>query len=166
VPELHIVILAAGKGTRMKSAHPKVLHRVAGRPMIEHVLAAASALGPRSTTIVIGHEAEAVKLALRHYAYISLVVQEPQLGTAHALLTAEPQLRGASGTLLLLYGDVPLLSAATLRRLRELHESRGAAATVITAHVDNPFGYGRIIRSEGRIVRSVEERDADRKSVV
>jgi bifunctional UDP-N-acetylglucosamine pyrophosphorylase / glucosamine-1-phosphate N-acetyltransferase len=160
VPELHIVILAAGKGTRMKSAHAKVLHRVAGRPMIEHVLAASSALGPRSTTIVIGHEAEAVTLALRHYAYLSLVVQEPQLGTAHALLTAEPQLRGASGTLLLLYGDVPLLSAATLRRLRELHESRGAAATVITAHVDNPFGYGRIIRSEGRIVRSVEERDA------
>jgi bifunctional UDP-N-acetylglucosamine pyrophosphorylase/glucosamine-1-phosphate N-acetyltransferase len=160
VPELHIVILAAGKGTRMKSAHPKVLHHVAGRPMIEHVLAAASALGPRSTTIVIGHEAEAVTVALRQYACISLVVQEPQLGTAHALLTAEPQLRGASGTLLLLYGDVPLLSAATLRRLRELHESSGAATTVITAHVDNPFGYGRIIRSGGRIVRSVEQRDA------
>jgi bifunctional UDP-N-acetylglucosamine pyrophosphorylase/glucosamine-1-phosphate N-acetyltransferase len=160
VPDLHIVILAAGKGTRMKSARPKVLHHIAGRPMIEHVLAAATALRPRSTAIVIGHEADAVRHALRNYAAVSMVVQEPQLGTAHALLTAEPVLRGAAGTLLLLYGDVPMLSAATLRQLRERHETAGAAATVITAHVDNPFGYGRIIRSNGQIVRSVEEKDA------
>jgi bifunctional UDP-N-acetylglucosamine pyrophosphorylase/glucosamine-1-phosphate N-acetyltransferase len=160
VPDLHVVVLAAGKGTRMKSARPKVLHHIAGRPMIEHVLAAASTLGPRSTAIVIGHEAEAVRLAIGSRPGMSLVVQEPQLGTAHALLTAEPVLRGATGTLLLLYGDVPLLSAATLGQLRELHESSRSAATVITAHVDNPFGYGRIIRTNGQIVRSVEEKDA------
>ena len=144
----------------MKSARPKVLHHIAGRPMIEHVLAAASTLSPRSTAIVIGHEAEAVRLAIGSRAGMSLVVQEPQLGTAHALLTAEPVLRGATGTLLLLYGDVPLLSAATLGQLRERHESSRSAATVITAHVDNPFGYGRIIRTNGQIVRSVEEKDA------
>ena len=128
--------------------------------MIEHVLAAAGALRPRSTAIVIGHEADAVRRALRDDGKVSLVVQEPQLGTAHALLTAEPVVGGATGTLLLLYGDVPLLSSATLQQLRERHESSGAAATVITAHVDNPFGYGRIIRSNGHIVRSVEEKDA------
>ena len=115
--DLHVVILAAGKGTRMKSDLPKVLHRVAGLPMIEHVLNASSALGPRSTTLVVGHQAEAVRAALSIHPGLTFVAQEPQLGTAHALLTAEPAVRAAKGTLVLLSGDVPLLSAKTLKTL-------------------------------------------------
>ncbi len=156
------MILAAGKGTRMKSARAKVLHRVAGLPMIDHVLATARALGPRSITVVVGHEAAAVQAALTGYADVSFVVQEPQLGTGHALLITEPALRNAAGTLLLLYGDVPLLSARTLKLLQEHHESTGAAATVITAELDNPHGYGRIVRTDGSISRIVEEKDASR----
>jgi bifunctional UDP-N-acetylglucosamine pyrophosphorylase / glucosamine-1-phosphate N-acetyltransferase len=154
------VILAAGKGTRMKSARPKVLHRVAGAPMIEHVLGAAGALQPQSTTLVIGHQADALRAALSTHPHLSFVVQEPQLGTAHALLTTEPALHGATGTLVLLSGDVPLLSANTLKMLIDRHESAGAAATVVTAIVDEPTGYGRIVRSGEHIARIVEDRDA------
>jgi bifunctional UDP-N-acetylglucosamine pyrophosphorylase/glucosamine-1-phosphate N-acetyltransferase len=158
--DLHVVILAAGKGTRMKSAWPKVLHRVAGLPMIEHVLTTAAALGPRSTTLVVGHQADAIRAALLTHSGLSFVVQEPQLGTAHALLTTEPVLQGAAGTLVLLSGDVPLLSANTLKTLINRHESAGAAATVVTAVVDRPDGYGRVVRSGEQIARIVEDRDA------
>ena len=113
--DTHIVILAAGKGTRMKSARPKVLHRVAGLAMIDHVIATAAVLQPRSTTVVIGHQAASLEAALAGHQGLSFVVQEPQLGTAHALLTTEPVLRDATGTLVLLSGDVPLLSAQTLK---------------------------------------------------
>lgn len=159
--DLHIVILAAGKGTRMKSERPKVLHKVAGLPMIEHVLAAASASAARSTTVVVGHQADAVQAALAGHSGLAFVVQEPQLGTAHALLTAEPAMKGAAGTLVLLSADVPLLSAQTLARLLDRHRASHAAATVVTTVVDRPQGYGRIVRSGERIARIVEERDAD-----
>ena len=158
--DLHVVILAAGKGTRMKSAWPKVLHKVAGLPMIEHVLATAAALGPRSTTLVVGHQAAALQAALAAQPDLTFVVQEPQLGTAHALLTTAPALRRAGGTLVLLSGDVPLLSANTLKTLVDRHQSAAAAATVVTAIVDEPGGYGRIVRSGKQIARIVEERDA------
>ncbi len=158
--DLHVVILAAGKGTRMKSALPKVLHRVAGLPLIEHVLNTSGGLGPRSTTLVVGHQAEAVRAALSTHQGLTFVVQEPQLGTAHALLTAEPALRAATGTLVLLSGDVPLLSAKTLRTLVDQHESAGAAATVVTAIVEQPEGYGRVVRAGHEIARIVEHRDA------
>ena len=115
--DLHIVVLAAGKGTRMKSARPKVLHRVAGTPMIERVLDVAGSLEPASTTVVVGHQAETLKAALVKRPNLTFVVQEPQLGTAHALLTAESALRERAGTLVLLSGDVPLLSVATLKKL-------------------------------------------------
>ncbi len=157
---VHVVILAAGKGTRMKSALPKVLHRVAGLPMIDYVLASASALRPKSTVVVIGHMAEAVRASLSRHSGLTFVVQEPQLGTAHALSTTEPTLKGASGTLVLLSGDVPLLSQKTLQTLVERHTRTGAAATVVTALVDEPQGYGRIVRSGEQIARIVEEKDA------
>jgi len=157
--DVHIVILAAGKGTRMKSALPKVLHRVAGLPMIDHVLTTAAVINPQSKTVVIGHEKAALEAALVRHQGLTLVVQEPQLGTAHALLVAEPALKDARGTLLLLYGDVPLLSVKTLKTLLQ-HQSTGAAATVVTAVLDEPRGYGRIVRSGGRIARIVEEKDA------
>jgi bifunctional UDP-N-acetylglucosamine pyrophosphorylase/glucosamine-1-phosphate N-acetyltransferase len=158
--DLHILILAAGKGTRMKSARPKVLHHVAGRPMIEHVLATASALAPRSLTVVVGHHSEDVKRMLKGFGHLTFVVQEPQLGTAHALLSAEPALASASGTLVLLYGDAPLLSGHTLKTLVNHHISSSAAATVLTAVIDDPAGYGRIIRSGQQIARIVEDKDA------
>ena len=158
--DLHVVILAAGKGTRMKSALPKVLHRVAGAPMIEYVLSTARTLKPRSITVVVGHQSQALQQALSPHSDLVIVVQEPQLGTAHALLTAETALREAKGTVVLLSGDVPLLTSDTLKALVDRHEAARAAATVITATVDEPAGYGRIIRSGGQIARIVEERDA------
>jgi bifunctional UDP-N-acetylglucosamine pyrophosphorylase/glucosamine-1-phosphate N-acetyltransferase len=158
--DIHVVILAAGKGTRMKSAIPKVLHRVAGMPMIDHVIRAASALMPRSITVVIGHQSDTLKTALSTHRGLTFVVQEPQLGTAHALLTTEATLREASGTLVLLSGDVPLLASKTLKTLVDRHQTAGVAATVMTAVVDDPAGYGRIVRSGGKIARIVEHRDA------
>jgi bifunctional UDP-N-acetylglucosamine pyrophosphorylase/glucosamine-1-phosphate N-acetyltransferase len=158
--DLHVVILAAGKGTRMKSALPKVLHRVAGVPMIEHVLATARSLQPRSITVVVGHQSHALQEALSPHTELVIVVQEPQLGTAHALLTTESALRPATGTVLLLSGDVPLLSSDTLKALIARHEAARAAVTVVTAMVDEPTGYGRIVRSGEQIARIVEERDA------
>jgi bifunctional UDP-N-acetylglucosamine pyrophosphorylase/glucosamine-1-phosphate N-acetyltransferase len=157
---LHIVILAAGKGTRMKSEVPKVLHRAAGLPMIEHVLHTAATLRPRSTIVVVGHQAEAVKAALSGHLDVTYVVQEPQHGTAHALLTAERALGGATGTLLLLSGDVPLLSPDTVQRLVTQHDATAAAITVLTAIVDDPTGYGRIVREGEAIACIVEDRDA------
>ncbi len=165
--DTHIVVLAAGKGTRMKSALPKVLHRVAGVPMIDHVLAGAAALRPSSVVIVIGHKAETIRSALvrwsrgsAHTCDLTFVVQEPQLGTAHALLQAEPALQNARGTLVLLSGDVPLLSQATLKTLVQRHVESHAAATVVTALVDDPRGYGRIVRVGEQIARIVEDKDA------
>src|SRR5437867_5507612 len=162
--DLHLVVLAAGKGTRMNSAEPKVLHRVAGRPIIDHVLRAAGALGPRSMTIVVGHQAETLTRALAGRPGLTFVVQEPQLGSAHALLSTAPALADARGTLVLLYGDVPLLSINTLKTLVERQRSTGAAAMVVTAVVEDPRGYGRVVRTDAatgeQIARIVEEKDA------
>ena len=158
--DVHIVVLAAGKGTRMKSALPKVIHRVCGIPMIDYVLRAAAVLEPRRIVVVVGHQAEVLQRALERRDGLTFAVQEPQLGTAHALLTTEQALTDATGTVVLLSGDVPLLSSQTLERLLKRHEETGAAATVVTAFVDNPQGYGRIVRSGERIARIVEERDA------
>jgi bifunctional UDP-N-acetylglucosamine pyrophosphorylase/glucosamine-1-phosphate N-acetyltransferase len=160
VNPLHLVVLAAGKGTRMKSRLPKVLHQVAGRPMIEYVLDTAAALTPETVTMIVGHEADMIRAALAARPGLRFALQAPQLGTGHALLQAEPLLAGKRGTLLLLSGDVPLLRADTLGRLRDAHESAAAAATVLTARVDRPDGYGRIVRTGGRIARIVEHRDA------
>jgi bifunctional UDP-N-acetylglucosamine pyrophosphorylase/glucosamine-1-phosphate N-acetyltransferase len=158
--DVHVVVLAAGRGTRMKSVLPKVVHRIAGVPMIEYVLESAARLSPRSTTVVVGYEANAVREALATQSGLTFVVQEPQLGTAHALLTVETVLEKATGTLVLLSGDVPLLTGNTLKALVDRRIASGAAATVVTAVVDSPRGYGRIIRSGERIARIVEERDA------
>jgi bifunctional UDP-N-acetylglucosamine pyrophosphorylase/glucosamine-1-phosphate N-acetyltransferase len=145
----------------MKSARPKVLHSLAGRPLIEHVLSAVQPLGAASTILVVGHAADDVKAALADHAGLEFVVQSPQLGTGHALLQAEPLLRNRSGTVVLVYADVPLLQSGTLARLIEAHRAAHAAATVLTTHLDSPDGYGRIVRDDqGRLARIVEERDA------
>ena len=158
--DLHVVILAAGKGTRMKSSRPKVLHRVAGKPMIEYVLAVAAGLGPKSITLVVGHMKETLQQALAARANLRFVAQEPQLGTGHALLQAAPLLEREHGVVVLLSGDVPLLTRHTVERLLGGHRMSGAAATVLTAMVDQPYGYGRIVRQGGTITQIVEERDA------
>jgi bifunctional UDP-N-acetylglucosamine pyrophosphorylase / glucosamine-1-phosphate N-acetyltransferase len=158
--DLHVVILAAGKGTRMKSALPKVLHRVAGCPMIRYVLQTAASLSPTTTTVVVGHLAGEVQAALAGHPGLRYVRQVPQAGTAHALLQTKGVLGGMQGTLIVLSGDVPLLSPETLARLTDTHVRSGAAATITTAVLDEPRGYGRIIRSLGEITRIVEERDA------
>jgi bifunctional UDP-N-acetylglucosamine pyrophosphorylase/glucosamine-1-phosphate N-acetyltransferase len=158
--DVHIVVLAAGKGTRMKSALPKVVHRVSGTPIIDLVLQTAAVVHPRRVVVVVGHQADVLQRALDEKPGLTFVVQEPQLGTAHALLMTEGALTGATGTVVLLSGDVPMLSPRTLEQLVDRHEKAGASATVVTAIVDNPHGYGRIVRSGERIARIVEERDA------
>ncbi len=159
--DLHVVVLAAGQGTRMKSTLPKILHPIAGRAMVERVLRTSAALDPATTTLIVGHQAAVVRdrLAPSH-PHLQFAIQEPQRGTAHALQQAEPVLAGRTGTVVLLSGDVPLLSADTLRRLVDAHRTAGAAATVVTAVLDRPYGYGRVVRKNGHIARIVEERDA------
>jgi len=157
---IHVVILAAGQGTRMKSRMPKVLHRLAGKPLIEHVLDTAQTVTPETITIVVGHEAESVQHLVGERPNVGWALQEPQLGTAHALQQTESRLAAKRGTVILLSGDVPMLEASTLQRLVATHQTAGAAATVVTAIVDRPYGYGRIVRTRGRIARIVEERDA------
>jgi bifunctional UDP-N-acetylglucosamine pyrophosphorylase/glucosamine-1-phosphate N-acetyltransferase len=160
MPNLHVVVLAAGKGTRMKSAQPKVLHKVAGKPMVDYVMTAAESLAPRTITVVVGHMKELLKQGLKRYPGLSFVTQEPQLGTGHALLQTAGLLEREKGVVLLLSGDVPLLKGHTLAALVQKHAESKVAATVLTAMVDQPYGYGRVVRVKGRISRIVEERDA------
>ena len=144
----------------MRSRQPKVLHRLAGLGLIEHVLRAAGALAPESTGVVIGHEADQVRAGLREHTALRFAVQTEQRGTGDALLQAEPLFHRRRGTLVVLSGDVPLIRPATLRRLVETHTRADAAVTVLTATVTRSFGYGRIVRKNGRLSRIVEERDA------
>jgi bifunctional UDP-N-acetylglucosamine pyrophosphorylase / glucosamine-1-phosphate N-acetyltransferase len=159
-PSIHVVVLAAGQGTRMKSQRPKVLHSVPGGPMLDRVIRTAEALTPETLTIVIGHGAEAVRSHLSGQPKVQFALQQPQLGTGHALLQTAPLLAERTGTLVMLSGDVPLLSATTLSNLVAVHCGARAAATVVTATVERPFGYGRIVRVAGEVAKIVEERDA------
>jgi bifunctional UDP-N-acetylglucosamine pyrophosphorylase/glucosamine-1-phosphate N-acetyltransferase len=159
VSDTHVVVLAAGKGTRMKSQLPKVLHAISGLPLIERVLRTAAALKPASITLVVGHGAGDVKRALVKRRQLHFVTQERQLGTGHALLQTRSLLEGKNGTVVLLSGDVPLLTVDSLKALLAAHAEAGAAATVITANLARPFGYGRIVRTNGKIAKIVEERD-------
>ena len=156
----HVLIMAAGKGTRMRSHRPKVLHHLGGLPLVEHVLRAAQSLEPKSTCVVIGHQAERVRTGLSGHKGLKFAVQVEQLGTGHALLQAMPLLRGQRGTLVVLSGDVPLIQPSTLRRLLATHHEAGSALTVVTARVARPHGYGRIIRKKGRLSQIVEEHEA------
>ena len=161
MPEnLAAVILAAGQGTRMKSVLPKVLHPVAGKPMLAHVVGTAGALEASPIIPVVGHGAEEVRAAMAGLG-LRFVLQPEQLGTGHALLCAEGALTGFSGALLLLCGDVPLLQEKTLRALMEHHCRQAACVTILTAEMSDPAGYGRIIRGAEGVKRIVEEKDAD-----
>lgn len=160
---LACVILAAGKGTRMKSELPKPLHAVCGRPMIDHVLASVAALEPERTVVVVGLEGEAV--CERLPAGTEAVLQEPQLGTGHAANCAAEALDGFEGEVLLTCADIPLLTSATMVALLEYHRTQGAAATILTMEPEDPTGYGRIVRDgSGSVTAIVEHRDADERT--
>jgi bifunctional UDP-N-acetylglucosamine pyrophosphorylase/glucosamine-1-phosphate N-acetyltransferase len=153
------VILAAGKGVRMRSELPKVVHQVAGQPMVVHVAAAVRQAGIERQILVVGHGRQAVE-ALFPPGRVEFVVQAEQLGTGHALLQARDKFSG-DDTILVLAGDTPLLQAATLKALIAAHQKSGAAATVLSTQVDDPCGYGRIVRDEsGSFQAIVEEKDA------
>lgn len=153
------IILAAGEAKRMRSARPKVLHPLCGRPLIAYPVSAARALGAR-VVVVVGRTGEEVRAAVAPEVGASFVEQKERLGTGHAVLQAHVACGDAPGTVLVLPGDVPLLSEATLRRLVEHHVASGAAATLLTAEVADPTGYGRVVRDQGRPVGIVEHRDA------
>ena len=152
---LNIVILAAGKGTRMYSEKPKVLHTLAGKPLVQHVLDCATKLQPKRICIVYGHGGEAVPKAMKHIA-AQFVIQEPQLGTGHAVQQAMQHLDDDSSTLVL-YGDVPLIQYSTLHQMQQA----GRGLVLLTVKLANPIGYGRIIRNaQGDVMGIVEEKDA------
>jgi bifunctional UDP-N-acetylglucosamine pyrophosphorylase/glucosamine-1-phosphate N-acetyltransferase len=166
------MILAAGLGTRMKSERAKVLHEIAGKPLIAHVLRAAFELAPGAVFTIVGHQAEDVERAVRDEASrlaernpgvrpnLHFALQAEQRGTGHAVMAAREAMSGRDGSIIVVAGDVPLLKGSTLARLAEIHNSEGNAATVLTAMMDDPTGYGRIIRDlDGRFSRCVEQRD-------
>jgi bifunctional UDP-N-acetylglucosamine pyrophosphorylase/glucosamine-1-phosphate N-acetyltransferase len=154
-----VIVLAAGEGTRMKSSTPKVLHALAGRTMLGHVLHAAEALDPDHLLVVVGHGRERVTAALEGKA--QAVVQETQDGTGHAVRVALDTIPDVQGTIVVVPGDAPLLTGATLQKLVDDHELHSAATTLLTAVVDDPTGYGRIVRSGGSVQKIVEHKDAD-----
>ena len=159
-PDTAAIVLAAGQGTRMNSDLAKVLHPMCGEPLLAHVLGALDATGVGRVLVVIGHQRDRVRAAFSD-PRIEWVVQAEQRGTGHAIQMAAPALTGFTGTLLVAYGDTPLLRGATLRALLEHHAASGAAVTVLSARVPDASGYGRIVRDAGSgRVAIVEERDA------
>jgi len=160
VSDFVTLIMAAGKGTRMKSDLPKVLHKINGRPMVHYVIDLAKKLHSEKIILIIGHKKELVEQACADMG-VEFVVQSPQLGTGHAVQQAEPLLKDFPGDVLVLSGDVPLLTDQTLRMLLESHQKSGAVATLLTSELDDPTGYGRIIRDEtGFVKKIVEHKDA------
>ncbi|MEI8033683.1 MAG: sugar phosphate nucleotidyltransferase [Chlorobiaceae bacterium] len=158
---LSVIIMAAGKGTRMKSDLPKVLHKANGRPLIDYVLDASKTLSPEKVVLVVGHQAELVREATAGYG-VTTALQEPQLGTGHAVMQTETALRDFEGEVLILSGDAPLVNVETLQKLIDFHRSSSAEATVLTAELLDPTGYGRVVRKEKSdvVLKIVEEKDA------
>jgi bifunctional UDP-N-acetylglucosamine pyrophosphorylase/glucosamine-1-phosphate N-acetyltransferase len=154
--------MAAGKGTRLKSKHPKVLHEVGGKPLLAHVIAAARQVAQsQDIYVIVGHEADKVQHAVQSSG-VQFVLQEPQRGTGHALMCAAPALTKYD-QVIVLSGDAPLITAATISKLQDFHQQTKAAMTILSAQLENPTGYGRIIRSGGRngeVKAVVEEKSA------
>lgn len=152
------IILAAGKGTRMKSELPKVLHKVNGVSMVEKVMDVLKEAGSEENILILGHKIEQVLESLGDVNYVE---QKEQLGTGHAVKITYDKLKDYKGTLLITCGDTPLLRSETLRKLVEKHKESAAKVTVLTAVEENPFGYGRIVKKDGKVVAIVEEKEAD-----
>ncbi len=154
-----IAIMAAGKGTRLKSKDPKVLHRIGGMPLLEHVIAAAAQVAPANDIYaIVGHEEARVRDAVKHTG-VNFISQPEQRGTGHAMICAQDALKGYDD-LVVLSGDVPLIQAGSIRRLLELHQSKNAAMTILTTEPANPSGYGRIVRKSGDLVAAIVEQKA------
>lgn len=161
------VILAAGQGTRMKSSRPKVLHEILGRPMIAYLLDTLREAGVNDIVVVVGHQAEAVQAALKDYE-LRFVIQEPQLGTGHAVQVAMPAVDPEAGTVMVLCGDAPLISGASVAALQRLHAETGAAVTMQTIELPDGAHYGRVVRNEaGRVIAVVQAKDShDRQDLL
>lgn len=155
----YAIILAAGKGTRMKSDLPKVLHQVSGITMLEHVFRSVSALAPAQTVTIVGHKAEMVEAVLVDQTHF--VLQKEQLGTGHAVRMAEEVLGDLDGQTLVIAGDTPLITGESLKSLVDFHINHKNVATILTAEAQNPFGYGRVVRNaDGEVLKIVEQKDA------
>ena len=160
VRDLAVIILAAGKGVRMRSDLPKVFHEIMGEPMLSYVLETVKKLAPAKTLVVVGHMRELIMDYYKDWP-VEFVFQAEQKGTGHAVVQAEPNLKGFSGQVLVLAGDVPLLQERTLRALIEFHLQKKAAVTDLTAELPDAGSYGRIIRQEnGELLKIVEKKDA------
>ncbi|EDX87360.1 UDP-N-acetylglucosamine pyrophosphorylase [Synechococcus sp. PCC 7335] len=161
---LAIAILAAGKGTRMRSSLPKVLHRLSGLTLVENVIASTSLVNPTRKIAIVGYAAEQVKTTLAAVPNLEFAMQTEQLGTGHAVQQVIPSLEGFTGNLLVLNGDVPLLKPETIKNMVETHIERGNAATILTAQIEDPTGYGRVFCDDRLIVQEIiEHRDCTNK---
>ena len=159
--KLTTVIMAAGKGTRMKSDLPKVLHLVDGRPMVSQVIELGRKVGSQRIILILGHKKEIVIDAVKNDE-VEYVVQEPQLGTGHAVQQTYPLLKEFKGSMLVLSGDVPLLRESTIKKMIKIQNNGNHGATVLTAIFDDPFGYGRVVRNENDTLdKIVEHKDCD-----
>lgn len=162
--QLKAVILAAGKGTRMKSDLPKVVHTIEGKCLVDYAIDAAMGAGAEDICLVLGYKYEVVHEMIEH-KNVKFVLQEQQLGTGHAVLCAKDFL-GDEGQTMILFGDTPLITADTLKRLRDYHVKQKNTVTVLSAMIDNPTGYGRIIRdADGNFLKSVEHKDANEQEL-
>lgn len=158
---LKALVLAAGKGTRMKSELPKVIHKVNGIPMVKKILNELDALQTEENILILGHKKEVV---LEELGDVKYVVQEEQLGTGHAIMQAKELLQDYDGDVMILCGDTPLLRHETLKRMYEAHKESGASTTILTSIYENPFGYGRIVKNGNNVVAIVEEKEADEET--
>ncbi|MFQ5787440.1 MAG: bifunctional UDP-N-acetylglucosamine diphosphorylase/glucosamine-1-phosphate N-acetyltransferase GlmU [Thermodesulfobacteriota bacterium] len=158
---ISVIVLAAGKGKRMRSSLPKILHSILGQPIISYILESIKVISPQNTILVLGHGSNEVKKSL-NYEQIDCVIQKKQLGTGHAVYTTRRKLRNFNGTIVIINGDSPLISPGTLKKFINSHEKTNSMLSILTADVRNPHGYGRVIRnSMGQVVRIIEEKDAN-----
>ena len=156
---LAVAILAAGKGTRMVSNLPKVLHKLSGETLLNRIINTSKKLNPDKIFVVIGHKPDLVKESLFNNKNVEIVLQEPQLGTGHAVQVLSKELKNFRGNLLILNGDVPLIRTESLKELLKVHSSKDADVSLITNEKENPFGYGRVFKKDNFIEKIVEEKD-------
>jgi len=156
---LAIAILAAGKGTRMVSNTPKVLHRLSGKTLLKRIIDTSKKLNPDKIYVVVGHKPNIFKESLLNEKNIEIVLQEPQLGTGHAVQVLLNKIKNFKGNLLILNGDVPLIRIESLKELLKVHSSRNANVSLITTKKENPYGYGRVFKKDNFIEKIVEEKD-------
>ena len=160
--KLRIVVLAAGKGTRMNSDLPKVLHKLNSKPLLDYVLDESELLNPLESILIVGFKKDQVISHTKNRTNLKYVTQKEQLGTGHAVLQTEGLLKNEKGHILILYGDVPNIKASTLQPIVDNHVMNNRDLTLITAEIDDPTGYGRIIRDEsGNLLKIVEEKDCN-----